>query len=160
MLGNGRPIRPGREIAKHVLGRSDHTLMASVLALVDPVPKLLPGLARRMIALGRQMRAEITDALGPDGVLLYPSYSMPAPRHTVPVRWALRMHMPWAYLAVANVLELPATQVPAGLDPEGLPLGFQVISRHGNDHVTIAVAEHLERELGGWRPPRLAGIAG
>jgi fatty acid amide hydrolase 2 len=160
MLGNGRPIRPVREIAKHLLGRSDHTIMASVLALVDPVPKLLPGIARRMIALGHRMRAEITEALGPDGVLLYPSYSVPAPQHRTPVWWALRLHMPWAYLAVMNVLELPATQVPAGLDAQGLPLGFQVVSRHGNDHVTIAVAEHLERELGGWQPPRLAGIGG
>jgi fatty acid amide hydrolase 2 len=39
-----------------------------------------------------------------------------------------------------------------------LPLGFQVVSAHGNDHVTIAVAMELERALGGWTPPPLAGL--
>jgi len=158
MLGEGRRVRAGLEIVKHLLGRSQHTLPASLLALVDPVPKLFPGLARRMIALGHELRASFAEALGPDGVLLYPSYTVPAPRHGVPVRWLVRMHHPWAYLAIVNVLELPATQVPAGLGAEGLPLGFQVVSGHGNDHVTIAVAMELERALGGWTPPAMAGL--
>jgi len=158
MLGEGRRVRAGVEIVKHGFGRSDHTLVASLLALVDPLPKLLPGLTRRMVELGRRLRAEIGDALGPDGVLLYPSYSVPAPRHGVPVRWLLRMHHPWAYLAIVNVLEMPATQVPAGLNADGLPLGFQVIAAHGNDHVTIAAAMELERALGGWTPPAMARL--
>jgi fatty acid amide hydrolase 2 len=160
MLGEGRRVRPALEILKHGLGRSDYTLVASLLALVDPLPKLLPSLSRRTVELGRRLRAEVADALGPDGVLLYPSYTVPAPRHGEPVRWLLRMHHPWAYWAIFNVLELPATQVPAGLSADGLPLGFQVVSASGNDHVTIAVALELERALGGWTPPRLAGLAG
>ncbi len=158
LADGGPPMRPGLEILKHGLGRSDYTLVASLLALVDPLPKLLPGLARRTIDLGRRLRAEVEEALGPDGVLLYPSYTVPAPRHGVPVRWLLRMHHPWAYWAIFNVLELPATQVPAGLSADGLPLGFQVVSASGNDHVTIAVALELERALGGWTPPRIAGL--
>jgi fatty acid amide hydrolase 2 len=160
MLGEGRRVRAGLEVVKHLLGRSQHTLPASLLALVDPVPKLFPGLARRMIALGHELRASVAEALGADGVLLYPSYTVPAPRHGVPVRWLVRMHHPWAYLAIVNVLELPATQVPAGLSTDGLPLGFQVVSGLGNDHVTIAVAIELERALGGWTPPAMAGLGG
>ncbi len=97
--------------------------------------------------------------LGPDGVLLYPSHSSPAPRHNEPARQALRLHMPWAYLGIMNVLELPSTQVPLGLNAEGLPLGVQVISRHANDHITIAVAMELEKAFGGWVPPRLSGLS-
>jgi fatty acid amide hydrolase 2 len=159
MLGEGRRVRAGLEIVKHGLGRSDHMLVSSLLALVDPLPRFLPGLSRRMIELGQKLRADVSDALGPDGVLLYPSYTVPAPRHGVPVRWLLRMHHPWAYQAIINVLEFPATQVPSGLGTDGLPLGFQVVSTHGNDHVTIAVALELERALGGWRPPAIAGLA-
>ena len=85
--------------------------------------------------------------------MLYPSHSTPAPRHRKPVRQALRFHMPFAYLSIINVLELPSTQTPLGLSSKGLPLGVQVISTHGQDHVTIAVAEALEQELGGWVPP-------
>jgi len=69
------------------------------------------------------------------------------------VRQALRLHMPFAYLAIFNVLELPSTQVPLGLGQQGLPLGVQVVSTHGQDHVTIAVAQALEADLGGWTPP-------
>ena len=158
MLGEGRRVRAGRELVKHALGRSAHTLPSALLALVDPLPRLFPGLSRRMMALGHELRASVTGALGSDGVLLYPSYTVPAPRHGVPLRWLMRMHHPWAYLAIVNVLELPATQVPAGLGAEGLPLGFQVVSGHGNDHVTIAVAMELERTLGGWTPPSLSGL--
>jgi len=35
-----------------------------------------------------------------------------------------------------------------------LPLGLQVIARKGNDHLTIAVALLLEKEFGGWQPPK------
>jgi fatty acid amide hydrolase 2 len=55
--------------------------------------------------------------------------------------------------AIINAMELPATQVPMGLNARGLPLGFQVIGRHGEDHRTIAVALALEGRFGGWVPP-------
>jgi len=45
------------------------------------------------------------------------------------------------------------TQVPLGLNREGLPLGVQVAGPHGRDHLTIAVALELEKEFGGWVPP-------
>jgi fatty acid amide hydrolase 2 len=56
-----------------------------------------------------------------------------------------------------NVLELPVTQVPLGLDRRGLPLGVQVVGIHGHDHVTVAVARALEQAFGGWVPPLRAG---
>jgi fatty acid amide hydrolase 2 len=62
----------------------------------------------------------------------------------------------WAYTAIFNVMELPVTQVPLGLNAEGLPLGVQVAATHGNDHLTIAIASALEEDLGGWVPPSMA----
>jgi fatty acid amide hydrolase 2 len=59
----------------------------------------------------------------------------------------------WVYTGILNVLELPVTQVPLGLDVRGLPLGVQVAAAPGNDHLTIAVARALEERFGGWRPP-------
>jgi fatty acid amide hydrolase 2 len=46
------------------------------------------------------------------------------------------------------------TQVPLGLNGDGIPVGVQVAAAPDNDHVTIAVAQELERTFGGWRPPR------
>ena len=63
----------------------------------------------------------------------------------------------FAYTAILNVMELPATQVPLGLDGKGLPLGVQVSALHGNDHMTIAAAMELEKALGGWVPPWTRG---
>ncbi|MEB2312793.1 MAG: amidase [Sorangiineae bacterium] len=158
LLGEGTPIRPLRELLKLAVGKSEHTLMATALALIEPLPKLFPESARRLVELGRGLYAELSEALGEGGALLYPSHSSPAPRHGEPVRQALRLHMPWAYLGIMNVLELPSTQVPLGLNDAGLPLGVQVASRRGNDHVTLAIARELERALGGWVPPPLSGL--
>jgi fatty acid amide hydrolase 2 len=158
LLGDGKPIKPLWEMLKWCAGKSQHTWMASTLAATDPVPKLFPKAAARMYALGQQLRQEVDGLLGEDGLLLYPSYSVTAPRHKAPARWATRLHMPWAYQAIINVLELPSTQVPLGLDSQGLPLGVQVIGPHLMDHVTIACALELERRFGGWQPPRLAEV--
>jgi fatty acid amide hydrolase 2 len=89
------------------------------------------------------------DLLGPNGIMLYPSYGEPAPRHYLPMLPPFR----WTYPAVLNVMEMPATQVPLGLNSARLPLGVQVTARRGNDHLTLAAAEELERAFGGWVYP-------
>jgi fatty acid amide hydrolase 2 len=156
MLGRGAPIAAGRELAKWALGRSEHTLMATLLAAVDQVTHAFPRLVRRYIELGRALREDLIAALGPSGVMLYPSSDEVAPRHDDPVRGALHLRFPTGYLGVMNVLELPSTQVPLGLGAEGLPLGVQVIGPTAADHRTIAVALALEEDFGGWVPPRVS----
>jgi fatty acid amide hydrolase 2 len=82
--------------------------------------------------------------------MLYPSFPRLAPRHHTP----LLVPFQFAYTAIFNVMQMPATQVPLGLDASGLPLGVQVASSRGHDHLTIAVAMQLERAFGGWRSPK------
>lgn len=159
VLGPATPLQALRELARIAVGRSDHTIMAALLALTDPIPRAWPRHARKLAEEGRRLRAAITDELGAEGLLLYPSYTTTAPRHGQPVREALRLRMPFAYFGIMNVLELPSTQVPLGLDRAGLPLGVQVVASHGRDHLGIAAAVELERELGGWVPPPLSGLA-
>ena len=57
------------------------------------------------------------------------------------------------YAAIFNVLHMPATQCPTGMNVLGMPLGVQVVGARGRDVVTIAVACQLEKLLGGWVPP-------
>lgn len=149
LLAGGGTFSTPREIGRLLAGRSPYTLPALGLALVERWPDLLPGRGRRLAALGHDLREELTALVG-DGVLFYPSYPTVAPRHRQP----LRTPFAFAYTAILNVAELPATQVPLGLDPSGLPLGVQVAAAPGNDHLTIAVARHLEGAFGGWVPPR------
>jgi fatty acid amide hydrolase 2 len=57
------------------------------------------------------------------------------------------------YTGLFTTLGHPATSVPTGLNADGLPLGVQVVARHGMDHLTLACAEFLELTFGGWTPP-------
>ncbi len=152
MLGNGVPVNAWLELVRWSLGRSSHTLPAIMLALLEKVPKWTPGRTRKLAALGAELRESLVDLLGPSGVMLYPPYASVAPRHAFP----LVPPVCWAYTAILNVMELPVTQVPLGLDANGVPLGVQVAAVHGNDHLTIAVACELERIFGGWTVPSLA----
>ncbi|HEX8951616.1 MAG TPA: amidase family protein, partial [Polyangia bacterium] len=149
LLGNGRRTRGALELAKWAVRRSPHTLPAIGLAMLERVNHLAPRRAARAVELGRALRREIVDVLGDFGVMLYPSYVSPAPRHYKPL-WP---PFNFVYTAIVNAMELPATQVPLGLGTGGLPLGVQIIAGPGRDHLGIAVAELLERELGGWVPP-------
>ena len=57
----------------------------------------------------------------------------------------------WCALALpANLAGLPACAVPTGLDPDGLPLGLQVIGPAWSDARVLAVAAGYER-LAPWR---------
>jgi fatty acid amide hydrolase 2 len=151
MLGEGVPVRGRHTFPRWFLRRSPHTLPALGLLLLERIPELMPNEGKRLAEAARTLRAEVEDALGDDGVLLYPSYPRTAPRHRAP----LFPPIGFAYTAILNVLELPVTQVPLGLDRRGVPLGVQVAARHANDHMTIAVAMDLEKAMGGWvAPPR------
>jgi fatty acid amide hydrolase 2 len=152
LLGEGREIAAGRELGRLLLGRSAHTLPAIALALIEKLPKYLPDQSSEFLAMGAALKRELVSAIGPRGVMLYPPHTRPAPRH----RHAMFPPWNWGYTAILNVMELPVTQVPLGLDSSGVPLGVQVVSVHGRDDLTIGVAMALERAFGGWIPPRLA----
>jgi len=148
LLGDGRPIALGREWLKFLGGRSDFTGPALALAAIEEIPKRFPGNTRELAAEGLALRRELEERIG-EGVMLFPGYTTPAPRHRHP--WMRPID--WAYTAIFNVLEMPGTQVPLGLGSEGVPLGCQILAPRRADHRTIAVALEVERALGGWVPP-------
>jgi len=57
----------------------------------------------------------------------------------------------WA--SVATVSGLPATVIPIGLGKSGLPIGVQIIGPYLEDRSTLAFAELVEHERGGFVPP-------
>ncbi|ONI81170.1 amidase [Actinosynnema sp. ALI-1.44] len=57
----------------------------------------------------------------------------------------------WAGLA--TMPGLPATAVPAGRSPEGLPVGVQLVGPMFEDRTPLRLAELLEQEIGGFRAP-------
>ena len=87
---------------------------------------------------------------GEDGILLFPSFPVVAMYHNMPL---FTNTFDWIYYGIFNALGLPVTQIPLGLNGEGLPTGVQIVSNHKCDHLTIRLAEYFEENLIGWVQP-------
>ena len=96
-------------------------------------------------------------------VVLCPPYSVPAFAHnhtedmeqrTIDIDGKVLPYLSlivWATLATPP--GLPATVMPIGRTPAGLPVGVQIIGPFLEDRTTLAFAAHVEREFGGFEPP-------
>jgi amidase len=58
-----------------------------------------------------------------------------------------------SYTTPFSLTDSPSVVVRAGTSDEGLPIGVQIVAAPWRDEVALAVAGHLELELGGWSPP-------
>jgi amidase len=62
-----------------------------------------------------------------------------------------------AWAGVATLPGLPATAVPLERTDMGLPVGVQIVGPYLQDRTTLAFARLVEREFGGFVPPRALG---
>ncbi|KAJ8915132.1 hypothetical protein NQ315_000384 [Exocentrus adspersus] len=143
-------INPGLELLKWTFRMSEHTFIGIMTCLFEK-----GGCSygdekyEYLVAERNELRRELLDLLGDDGVFLYPTHPTAAPYHNEP----LAKPFNFSYTAVINVLGLPATHCPMGLDRDGLPIGLQVVAKEGNDRLCLAVAREIEKAFGGWVPP-------
>ncbi|KAG0712705.1 Fatty-acid amide hydrolase 2 [Chionoecetes opilio] len=168
LADNKGEINVGTEITRWLLGRPRHTLASLGQALLAKGVAEMQFLGdQKKVLLGREAAASpskrkahvdaqwkalqmrIQRLLGHNGVLLYPSHPTQAPYHGE----SLFRPLNFTYSAIFNALGFPVTQVPLGLAPNGLPLGIQIVGGMHQDHLTIAMAEDLERHFGGWVCP-------
>ncbi|XP_047297817.1 fatty-acid amide hydrolase 2 isoform X4 [Homo sapiens] len=150
LLGDhGKHVSPLWELIKWCLGLSVYTIPSIGLALLEEKLRYSNEKYQKFKAVEESLRKELVDMLGDDGVFLYPSHPTVAPKHHVP----LTRPFNFAYTGVFSALGLPVTQCPLGLNAKGLPLGIQVVAGPFNDHLTLAVAQYLEKTFGGWVCP-------
>ena len=148
-LSNGEQPNFWMEILKAIWGDSPFTVPASVLAIIEGLPIFSGKKTKKMLRYREELKKELEERLGPNGVLLCPTHPIPAPLHGEPLTKPLN----FVYTAIFNALGLPVTQVPMGLSSKGLPVGVQVVGAEGNDRLTIKVAEILAANGAKWEPP-------
>lgn len=133
------------EVFKVLRGQAEHTVPALALAAVE----LLPMSVGKYLKITDTLKQRFIDLLGDDGVLLYPPYSRAAPKHNAP----LLTPFDFVYCGLFNALGFPSSQVPLGLNAQGLPLGTQVVAAPHQDALCVATALKLEQQFGGWTMP-------
>ena len=119
----------------------------------DVDPALLSDRLRRFIGIGQartpdeldrdgrvlaDTRASLLAVVQAHGALLLPTAPQAAFRHGArpPANQA-------DFTCLANVAGLPALAVPSGLDPDGLPVGVQIVGRPGAEAGLFALAHRL-----------------
>jgi amidase len=58
-----------------------------------------------------------------------------------------------AWPGIATLPGLPSTAIPTGFSPDGLPVGVQIVGPWLEDRTPLRLAELIEREFGGFKPP-------
>jgi amidase len=58
-----------------------------------------------------------------------------------------------AWPGIATLPGLPATAIPTGFSPNGLPVGVQIVGPWLEDRTSLKLADLIEREFGGFVPP-------
>lgn len=153
ILGNGKPAKVIPELVANLRGKSQVSPSTlAILAMVSIMGPVLHRMGYGTMERLVKLRSHILDLMGPGGLMLWPVFPTPAPRHGF--AWSL-IGSP-AYTSISNCLGMPSVVVPIKLSKEKLPLAVQVIARPGEDEVALAVAARLEVEFGGWQPPPIS----
>lgn len=74
----------------------------------------------------------------------------PNPKTFQPSSWDPKAY---GYKGLFNLTGWPGAVVRGGTSKDGLPIGIQILGQPFQDYKVLAVAQFLEKELGGWKAP-------
>ncbi len=134
------PIGVIAELVRLSIGRGRFSFPALGAVVAE---RLFPMSQRRIDQLlekARALRAQLVATLGDDAVLIAPVHPRAAEVH----HHAKLRPFDCSHTALWNVLGAPATVVPTGLGPAGVPLAVQVIAAPGQDALALHTAQALE----------------
>jgi len=110
-----------------------------------------------------QLRARVADFFRKVDALLMPvavvsaiahDHDKPLARRKIHTDGGTRPYLDmFGWVGLATVAYLPATVVPVGRTPSGLPVGIQIVGPYLEDRTTLAAARCVEELLGGFVPP-------
>ncbi|XP_022657971.1 fatty-acid amide hydrolase 2-A-like [Varroa destructor] len=141
---------PMTELVQLISGFSTRTNVAICVNLLDEFYRKNYAKCLKSYGEFEQYKQLIYDLLQNDGIIVLPATISVAPFHhgtlcAPPVYFG--------FSGLINILGLPATMVPMGLDSRGMPLSVQIVAGYGQDRLTLAVAKKLEEKFGGFIPP-------
>ena len=151
-------IRERVETAANALSPDDQSLAAySLRGLTISHPEWI-----RRSRLRAALRARWLALFQEIDVVLCPPMPTAAFRHDHSPQFARKLdidgtNVPYndqsVWVGIATLNGLPATTMPIGRTDGGLPIGVQIIGGYLEDRTTIAFADLVEREFGGFTPP-------
>jgi fatty acid amide hydrolase 2 len=145
-LGEGDRVHLARELGRALVGRSKHTLVPLVISIAEELAAKVP-MDPKLVAEGEEIKHALEKRLGPDGVLIAPVWSRPAPRHYTPILRPFDA----GFSSLISLFEMPSTAVRTGFDDKrSVPLGVQVIGARFEDAVTLAASAVIEQAAGGF----------
>jgi amidase len=122
--------------------------LAEFLTQAREVEFSLTEARNRLVELDRY-RIEMLSYMVDYDVIVCPAMPTPAKPH----HHGLVEISDFSHLMAHNLTGFPAAVVRCGTSGDGLPIGVQVVARPWQDATALAVAGHLEKVFGGWRPP-------
>ncbi|XP_012060687.1 PREDICTED: fatty-acid amide hydrolase 2-A [Atta cephalotes] len=143
------------EILRYIFFMSPHTFPVIFFGLFKNIVESFPvSIYNEMIELRTRLRKQFEVLLSNDGVLICPSFTSSA-HYPHECLYNISNN---TFMMIFNVLGFPVTQCPLGFDKNQLPIGLQIVANPGCDHLTIAVAQEIERKFGGWQEPQSRGV--
>lgn len=115
-----------QELLKFIFRLSDVTLPAILYEMLSRVMRCITpkSTLETLSKTTEDLRREIEEKLGDNGILIYPSFTSTA---LFPNQFYSRA-FDFTYFALFNVLGLPVTSCPIGFSSHGLPIGIQVLT--------------------------------
>lgn len=140
-----------QELLKFFCFKTNFTLGYIIGLISKRIPFLYnPNLVDFYKGLEDKLDTQLNSLLDENSVLVMPTIPFPAPYHN-----EIMLLIPsTSYTSIFNTLGLPSTQCPVGFNKQGLPIGVQVLSKQGNDPLTVACALEIEKTFGGWKEPK------
>jgi Asp-tRNA(Asn)/Glu-tRNA(Gln) amidotransferase A subunit family amidase len=104
-----------------------------------------------------EVRMQIFKQMREFPILLCPAASIPAFKHGER-SWKIEGKTvqyldAWTYTEWFNLLGMPASVVPVGRSPGGLPIGVQIVAQPWEEELVLAVAAEVEAKRGEWQAP-------
>lgn len=117
--------------------------------LLTPPARLLASLGQADVPLPRPevLQAAVATIFASHDVLCSPTSAWTAPK--IPAGWASPYPDDYSgtnFTFIANATQRPAVSVPCGL-AGGLPVGFQIMGRRGDEATVLRVARTIEAAL-------------